>query len=330
MLSTLNYYISRFDPKNLELYDYDGSFQNQLSTDRLLDSIGINEYVKVQKLLDGGFKKFLQPNELKDLKEEALNNQYSFRVIDIQLASSLIKTICDAMSLNYDCICRCNLYFSANGMKALRKHSDNYDIFILQLSGSKSWLLGNKELKLEKGKAFYLRKGVEHEAVSEDESIHLAFSIPKLNYADFIAKSLELQNHTIDLKGQSVEETLRILQTEEFFRFTTTNKDKIIEELKKQAQLAKLNNCSPTTRVNKFNPSQLIVLNYGNIFNVEDSGEYIQIYTPEKLFKFSKELELKILRGLIELGPLDSFKSSIEAISFLKYLSSMDLVKNMA
>ena len=116
MFSTLNNYISRFTPERLELYDYDGSFQNQLSTDGLLDSIVINQDHKVQKLLNGGFKTFLHPIELKNLKEEALNNQFSFRVMDVQHGSGLIDTICGALSLKYNCICRCNLYFSANGI----------------------------------------------------------------------------------------------------------------------------------------------------------------------------------------------------------------------
>ncbi|MBC75039.1 MAG: hypothetical protein CME64_03410 [Halobacteriovoraceae bacterium] len=329
MFSTLNNYISRFTPERLELYDYDGSFQNQLSTDGLLDSIVINQDHKVQKLLNGGFKTFLHPIELKNLKEEALNNQFSFRVMDVQHGSGLIDTICGALSLKYNCICRCNLYFSANGIQALSKHSDNYDILIIQLSGSKTWTLGDKEFKLEKGMAFYLPQGMEHEAISHEESIHLAFSIPKIGLADFIAKSLELQGQPIDLNEQFLEKSLKGLQTEEFFKFCISNKEKIIEELHKKAQLANLNNCQPPKRMSKFNPSQLIVLNYKNIFNVEDSGEHILIYTPEKLFKFTKALELEIIRGLVNLEPLDSLKSSIEGISFLKFLNSLNLVKNV-
>jgi len=82
-----------------------------------------------------------------------------------------------------------NLYWSPPGSIGSGAHKDNHDVIILQLSGSKKWIIENRDILLSPGDILYIKKGTYHNPIttSESDSIHLTIGVKtdNLSYKHF-------------------------------------------------------------------------------------------------------------------------------------------------
>jgi len=108
-----------------------------------------------------------------------------------------------------------NLYLTPENEKALSPHYDSHDVFALQISGEKHWLLyddtycktpllhsfqpvfqreqltGARQVTLKAGDVMYIPRGVPHEAYTTDQSsMHITIGVHSTQWIDFITKSL--------------------------------------------------------------------------------------------------------------------------------------------
>ncbi|MGF7217826.1 ribosomal protein L16 Arg81 hydroxylase [Spirosoma lacussanchae] len=115
-----------------------------------------------------------------------------------------------------------NLYLTPENEKALSPHYDSHDVFALQISGEKHWIVyddtycktplvhsfqpvfqreqlsGAKQITLKAGDVMYMPRGVPHEAYTTDQSsMHITIGVHSTQWIDFITKSLAslAQNH---------------------------------------------------------------------------------------------------------------------------------------
>lgn len=119
-----------------------------------------------------------------------------------------------------------NLYLTPENEKALSPHYDTHDVFALQISGEKHWILyddthfksplmhsfqpifqrehlsGAKEIKLKAGDLLYMPRGVPHEAYTTNQSsMHITFGVHSTQWLDFISKALlNLSTKHIELR----------------------------------------------------------------------------------------------------------------------------------
>jgi len=119
-----------------------------------------------------------------------------------------------------------NLYLTPENEKALSPHYDTHDVFALQISGEKHWILyddtyyktplmhsfqpifqrehltGAKEITLKAGDMIYMPRGVPHEAYTTDKSsMHITFGVHSTQWLDFLSKALlNLSNKHIELR----------------------------------------------------------------------------------------------------------------------------------
>ncbi len=108
-----------------------------------------------------------------------------------------------------------NMYISPANSQAFPPHTDNHDVFILQLSGHKDWrlydspvelpleeteveiadeLLANPRAKvrLMSGDTIYIPRGMAHEALTSDEtSVHLTVGIYPVRWVDLLQEALK-------------------------------------------------------------------------------------------------------------------------------------------
>lgn len=68
-----------------------------------------------------------------------------------------------------------NLYFTPDGGKVCPRHKESYDVYVLQLSGSKLWYYKDRKLELTPGMVLALPAGTYHSTLSsfEGPSLHL-------------------------------------------------------------------------------------------------------------------------------------------------------------
>jgi ribosomal protein L16 Arg81 hydroxylase len=119
-----------------------------------------------------------------------------------------------------------NLYLTPENEKALSPHYDSHDVFALQISGEKHWILyddthfktpllhsfqpvfqrehltGAKEITMRAGDILYMPRGVPHEAYTTDQSsMHITIGVHSTQWIDFITKSLlNLSHKHIELR----------------------------------------------------------------------------------------------------------------------------------
>lgn len=119
-----------------------------------------------------------------------------------------------------------NLYLTPENEKALSPHYDSHDVFALQISGEKHWILyddtyyktplmhgfqpifqreqlsGAKEITLKAGDLLYMPRGVPHEAYTTDQSsMHITLGVHSTQWLDLFSKALlNLSQKHIDLE----------------------------------------------------------------------------------------------------------------------------------
>jgi ribosomal protein L16 Arg81 hydroxylase len=119
-----------------------------------------------------------------------------------------------------------NLYLTPENEKALSPHYDSHDVFALQISGEKHWILyddthfktpllhsfqpvfqrehlsGAREITMKAGDILYMPRGVPHEAYTTDKSsMHITIGVHSIQWIDFITKSLvNLSQKHIELR----------------------------------------------------------------------------------------------------------------------------------
>jgi ribosomal protein L16 Arg81 hydroxylase len=119
-----------------------------------------------------------------------------------------------------------NLYLTPENEKALSPHYDSHDVFALQISGEKHWIVyddthfktpllhsfqpifqreqltGAREITLKAGDIMYIPRGVPHEAYTTDSSsMHITFGVHSTQWLDLITKSLlHLSQTNIELR----------------------------------------------------------------------------------------------------------------------------------
>ena len=101
-----------------------------------------------------------------------------------------------------------NLYFTPESNQGFKTHTDDHDVFVLQLQGRKSWTLYDIEdpaqcpplrhaptfpvqLVLEQGQALYIPKGYPHFAATEgSSSTHLTVGLYPFQLSELVSRSL--------------------------------------------------------------------------------------------------------------------------------------------
>nr|WP_294924937.1 cupin domain-containing protein [uncultured Flavobacterium sp.] len=140
---------------------------------------------------------------------------YTIVVNEIQRFWDPIKSFVQNMRLQMDHNVVANLYLTPENEKALSPHYDSHDVFALQISGEKHWIVyddtnfktpllnsfqpvfqrehlsGAREITMKAGDIMYIPRGVPHEAyTTDDSSMHITIGVHPTQWIDFITKSL--------------------------------------------------------------------------------------------------------------------------------------------
>ena len=151
---------------------------------------------------------------------------YSILVNGIQRYWSPIRSLTEGIRQQISHNVSANLYLTPENEKAFSPHYDSHDVFALQISGEKHWILyddahfktpllnsyqptfqreqltGAREITLCAGDILYMPRGVPHEAYTTDKSsMHITIGIQSTQWIDFITKSLlNLSQKYIELR----------------------------------------------------------------------------------------------------------------------------------
>jgi ribosomal protein L16 Arg81 hydroxylase len=151
---------------------------------------------------------------------------YSILVNGIQRYWNPIKSLLENIRQQTSHNVGANLYLTPENEKAFDPHYDSHDVFALQISGEKHWILyddthyktpllnsyqptfqreqltGAREITMKAGDILYMPRGVPHEAYTTDKSsMHITIGVYSIQWIDFITKSLlNLSQKNIELR----------------------------------------------------------------------------------------------------------------------------------
>lgn len=143
----------------------------------------------------------------------------SLRVLHPQRWSDSLHLLLHVLERHWNCAVGCNAYLTPAGSQGFAPHSDDVDVFVLQLEGTKAWRIyppqaGAQELwprvssrdfkpqelptpqdvNLQPGDLLYLPRGTIHEATSSsgEHSLHITVSTGhRTTWADFLHIALD-------------------------------------------------------------------------------------------------------------------------------------------
>lgn len=104
---------------------------------------------------------------------------YSLQLRQVQKLSTRFSLVKSLVEKQLGQMINVNIYLTPPHSKALPLHSDNYDVLVYQACGEKHWKIAQQQtLLLTPGDAFYLKKGIEHEATTAAYfSLHFTFGV---------------------------------------------------------------------------------------------------------------------------------------------------------
>jgi len=156
----------------------------------------------------------------------AYSDGHTIVVNEIQRFWDPIKSFVQNMRLQLDHNVVANLYLTPQNEKALSPHYDSHDVFALQISGEKHWIVyddtnfktpllnsfqpvfqrehlsGAREITMKAGDIMYIPRGVPHEAYTADNSsMHITIGVHPTQWIDLITKSLlNLSQSNVELR----------------------------------------------------------------------------------------------------------------------------------
>lgn len=113
----------------------------------------------------------------------------------------------------FGCECQINVYLTPPGQKSTPPHWDTHDLIIMQITGRKTWRLYKgertcpladerfrigidhvsteyEEINLQAGDTMYLPRGLIHEPVARNYSVHVSIGIHTLRWHDLLSVAL--------------------------------------------------------------------------------------------------------------------------------------------
>lgn len=104
---------------------------------------------------------------------------YSLQIRQVQKLNARFLLVKLLVEKRLGRVVNVNIYLTPPHSKALPLHSDDYDVLVYQACGEKQWQIAQQQtLRLTPGDAFYLKKGIKHEAMTAAYfSLHFTFGV---------------------------------------------------------------------------------------------------------------------------------------------------------
>jgi len=104
-----------------------------------------------------------------------------------------IATFCRSLERATSHPVQANAYLTPPGASGLAAHTDDHDVFVLQISGHKDWSIeGLGDLRLKAGDVLYLPSGTRHAATAPDmASLHLTIGVLSVTYGAVLHRTVD-------------------------------------------------------------------------------------------------------------------------------------------
>lgn len=146
---------------------------------------------------------------------EHYRNGASIILQQLHALDPMLARFCQAIEKVFSCHVQSNIYLTPASNQGFRTHYDNHDVFVLQISGAKSWRFYNtpvenpykgegynsqihktgeitNEFVLNAGDCIYVTRGLMHDAISsgDEPSLHITIGIIGRSWAELMIEAV--------------------------------------------------------------------------------------------------------------------------------------------
>ena len=270
------------------------------------------------------------------IERRCIENGQTYRIFNYDVLCSFSEYLVKFINLHFQIRSHANMYFTNKNQQSLGSHRDRYSVLVLQLVGSKKWNIEKKTITTLPGDIFYLPVGLEHSAISIEDSYHLSFSLTLPSIFELIdqyaySKNLKLDFNNTRFSGHIVQ-AKKIID-----EFLYNPEEVVIRGIKANThnrELGRFGSISYHKDEESIKLSEIYTVNFDHIIGFTQKESYIQVHNSIESIIIKKESFKAIMYELFYL----SQKSLVEVlvkhnelnwkgIKFIKFLHEKHLIK---
>ncbi len=317
-----------YEKKHLLIKDRSADYYNNILTLEDIDDYFHQGHIRPRDVLvtnnhNSTLSKWaqLQDNgQLEVNKESIIKSLYKGDSVVLNFVEEYIPKVnrfAKKLSRDLNCQVKAGIFITPPDAQGFIRHVDYFDIFILQIHGSKKWKLFDgpkelidhsivfedsesfnieeKEIELKRGDLLYIPRGIGHSAHStEDVSIHVSFGLFPVRWLDIFRIALDKSfsegsirgsfmnwNNTDDNVGKEIEEIKTILNK----RIDALSEEEILsiaEELKaKKLNKDYENRLMDYVGHHTINSDSIVSCQDDLILTNDEDGHFCVVQTPK-------------------------------------------------
>ena len=281
------------------------------------------------------------------LPNRAMHHYHSGATLVLSQAHKSITTLgnlCRSVTKDLQMHCQANVYLSPAGCQGFDSHYDTHDVFILQVSGSKTFRFYpsdielpftndtydselnpkgpvDEHINLNAGDTLYIPRGVVHDAIAENEdaSLHITLGLFPHVLKDVLQEIVQTAaENDVDYRRSlllpETNTTALLQQAKELFENALSEKNvaTAVSRLKDKTAIAGTASHNKLLSPSAITDTSNIHLKQSSVLNIERVGEQVKLRVIGQVMHFTDPLaqavETIVKQGSLQLIQLTSLE----------------------
>ena len=273
-----------------------------------------------------------------------------------------LGNLCRSVNKDFQMGCQANVYLSPAGCQGFDSHYDTHDVFILQVSGNKTFRfypsdielpftndtynpelnpkgMVDEQIKLEAGDTLYIPRGVVHDAIAENEqaSLHITLGLYPHIVKDVLQEILQTAAESdVDFRRSTLlpdTDTTSLLQQAQQMLKNALNEENVttaISRLQDKTALAGVGAYNKLLMQPDITDTSYIRIKSSSVLNIERIENQIKLRLIGQIMHFTDPLaeavETIIERGNMQVAQLSELEPD-QRIALIKHLLYANVIE---
>lgn len=243
---------------------------------------------------------------------------------------SNVRALCREVQSALHMPCLANVYLSPPSQQGFNAHYDSHDVFIVQVSGRKTFRFYKdgitlpysyerfdseahqagaltEEIELSAGDTLYIPRGMMHDAVSahDETSLHITLGVYTTSYKDLLQKSVELLSQTETGLRHSVDSLLNkkvgaelphefAFSAEQLNAVSSDAYSQLLDQLALDAIPARLPGSPKTESSMVLDDETCLQVDYRNIMSCLGDQDHLKLRLFSKILEYQGDMAIAV------------------------------------
>jgi len=270
--------------------------------------------------------------------------------------------LCRSINKDFQMGCQANVYLSPAGCQGFDSHYDTHDVFILQVSGSKTFRfypsdielpftndtynpelnpkgLVDEKINLKAGDTLYIPRGVVHDAIAESDeaSLHITLGLYPQVMKDVLQEIIQAAaENDVDFRRSALlpnaDRTSLLQQAKEMLEnaLSEDNVTTALSRLKDKTALAGMSSYNKLLTEPEITDTSHIRIKASSILNIERTDNQVKLRLIGQIIHFTDPLaeavEILIEKGNMQVTQLSKLKPD-QRIALIRHLLYANVIE---